>query len=206
MGAATSRRRNRLAGLENLLPELRESSSDELPLGTKVFPSTYRYPNNVQAAILSSVFAFFVLLVVAGSESGSHKSTLLAVAFVFAALAAAALAYLVQRSRRQYRIRCAAGTWGEGVFLFPTTGDVVVRLPTLCSSREVSFEKENVQNVYVREAGFLWSQCGGRGDVLVIHHNSGEHVVDAARLAGSARGIADRINEVQRGGSRNIFA
>ena len=46
----------------------------------------------------------------------------------------------------------------------------------------------------------------GRGSVIVLHHNSGDYEIDASRLVGSAQGVADRINEVQRGGSRNIFA
>ena len=205
MGSSLSSSRNRLAGLESLLPELQESASDQLPLGTKIFPSAYRYPNNVQAAMYSSILMFFVLLIVAGSESGSRKSTVIGIACAFAVLALAVIAYFVWQSRRTYRIKCEAGTWTEGILLFPTTGDIVIRLPTLCNAREVSFEKENVQNVLVREKRFVQSQCG-RGNVLVIHHNSGEHEIDTSRLVGSAQGIADRINEVQRGGSRNIFA
>ena len=64
----SSSRQNRLAGLESLLPELQESASDQLPLGTKIFPSAYRYPNNVQAAMYSSILMFFVLLVVSSAE------------------------------------------------------------------------------------------------------------------------------------------
>eukprot|EP00937_MAST-01D_sp_MAST-1D-sp2_P000307 g307.t1 len=190
--------------MEALLPELRESESDLLPLGTKVFPSSYRTPNHVQLAGYASALAFVVLLLTAASTSGHHQRVLLVVAFACAGAAMVTLLCLAHRARKRYRLKCAAGTWAEGVFLFPTTGDVVIRLPTLCSSREVSFEKENVQNVFVTRR-FKWWRCG-EASLIVVQHINGEHEVEAARLVGSATGIADNINAVQRGSSRNIFA
>jgi hypothetical protein len=190
--------------MEMLLPELRDSESDLLPLGTKVFPSTYRIPDHLVAGGGSVILGTIVLLAIGGATGGSQGGTITGIAVAFFVVMGAALVWLVCNSRKTYRIKCASGTWTEGIFLFPSTGDVVIRMPTLFRLREVSFVKENVHSVEVRE-GFSWSRCG-RAPVLVIHHISGEHELDAAKLVGSAQGIADRINQVQRGSSRNVYA
>ena len=203
MGQHFSRRKP-LVGMEMLLPELQDSECDELPLGTKVFPSTYRVPDHLVVGAASVALGTIVLLAVGGAAGGTKGRTIIGIAIAFGLIMAAVLLWLTCNSRKTYRIKCASGTWKEGIFLFPSTGDVVIRIPTLFRFREISFVKENVHNVEVRD-GFSWSRCS-RGPVLVINHIAGEHEIDAAKLVGSTQGIADRINEVQRGKSRNVYA
>ena len=45
-----------------------------------------------------------------------------------------------------------------------------------------------------------------RDMISACRRRVGEHEIDAAKLVGSTQGIADRINEVQRGKPRNVYA
>ena len=58
----------------------------------------------------------------------------------------------------------------------------------------------------VFKAKLQHAACKRCGSKVASRSGIFEHELDAAKLVGSAQGIADRINQVQRGSSRNVYA
>ena len=65
----------------------------------------------------------------------------------------------------------AQGSWMEGVFIFPTTGDVVIRFQSLGSMEEQTIPKKHITDVEVvwrYSARLLW--CRQRKRLRITHH------------------------------------
>jgi hypothetical protein len=108
----------------------------------------------------------------------------------------------VWATRKRYLLAILQESWMEGIFVFPTTGDIVVRLPTLLAQEEYTFEKERVQCVEVRSK-WTWLSCG-QELYLIIQHNAGEYAVASSRLAGGARQVAAHINQLRERRSQRV--
>lgn len=71
------------------------------------------------------------------------------------------------RSHRDYQQKLNAGCWMEGIFVFPTTGDVVVRLHGTCRNKEITFHRERLQRAAVEEK-FVLGSCRWTTEVLAF--------------------------------------
>ena len=85
------------------------------------------------------------------------------------------------------------GRWMEGLFIFPSSGDIVLRFHTLWSKEEQTFPKKNITQVALvwRNSGLL---CRER-QRLRITHEYGSYEFDIDRLADNPHDILCAIDK-----------